>query len=53
MLWFAPEVLRGTCNVSQASDVYSYAIVIFEILSRMTPFEMDLDLLTTKGKTQI
>ncbi|CAG2217101.1 ANPRA [Mytilus edulis] len=47
-LWFAPEVLRGKCNVSQASDVYSYSIIMFEVLTRMAPFELDLDLLTVK-----
>ena len=48
-LWFAPEVLRGKCNVSQAADVYSYSIIMFEVLTRMAPFELDLDLLTVKG----
>ncbi|XP_076087705.1 atrial natriuretic peptide receptor 1-like [Mytilus galloprovincialis] len=47
-LWFAPEVLRGKCNVSQAADVYSYSIIMFEVLTRMAPFELDLDLLTVK-----
>ncbi|CAG2221750.1 ANPRB [Mytilus edulis] len=48
-LWFAPEVLRGKFNVSQAADVYSCSIIMFEVLTRMTPFELDLDLLTVKG----
>ncbi|XP_071149150.1 atrial natriuretic peptide receptor 1-like [Mytilus edulis] len=48
-LWFAPEVLRGKFDVSQAADVYSCSIIMFEVLTRMTPFELDLDLLTVKG----
>jgi serine/threonine protein kinase len=49
-LWFAPEVLRGKCKVSQPADIYSYSMIMFEILTRMAPFEMDQDLLTAKRK---
>jgi len=36
--WTAPEVLRGaTCN--EESDVYSYAMVLFEVICREIPFE--------------
>ena len=35
--WSAPEVFDG--KVSFASDVYSFAVVIFEILSRQLPFQ--------------
>ena len=49
-LWFAPEVLRGKCKVSQPADIYSFSMIMFEILTRMAPFEMDQDLLTAKRK---
>jgi serine/threonine protein kinase len=36
--WLAPEVLSGdNCNV--ASDVYSFAMVMWEILTRRLPWE--------------
>lgn len=35
--WAAPEVLRGA-DPSPASDVYSFGILMFELLSRQEPF---------------
>ena len=34
--WMAPEVLKGT--VSKASDVYSFAMVLYELLENKVPF---------------
>ena len=34
--WMAPEVLKGT--VSKASDVYSFAMVMYELLEHKVPF---------------
>lgn len=36
--WLAPEVLRGE-NFSQASDIYSLALVFHEILTRLIPYD--------------
>ncbi|VDI25585.1 Hypothetical predicted protein [Mytilus galloprovincialis] len=41
-IWFAPECLRGD-KVSQSSDVYSFAMIMFEILTRMSPFEEETE----------
>lgn len=35
--WLAPEVLRGDCS-TQASDVYSFGLVLWEMLYRAVPF---------------
>mmetsp|Transcript_65145 Transcript_65145/g.121434 ORF Transcript_65145/g.121434 Transcript_65145/m.121434 type:complete len:298 (-) Transcript_65145:108-1001(-) len=35
--WMAPEVMQG--NYNEKADVYSYAIVVFEICCREIPFE--------------
>eukprot|EP00730_Choanoeca_flexa_P005203 TRINITY_DN11901_c0_g6_i1.p1 TRINITY_DN11901_c0_g6~~TRINITY_DN11901_c0_g6_i1.p1 ORF type:complete len:479 (+),score=123.04 TRINITY_DN11901_c0_g6_i1:41-1438(+) len=43
ILWMAPEVLKGE-PVSPASDVYSAAIVLFEIVSRREPYDVDTDM---------
>lgn len=41
-LWVAPEVLRnGNVALSPASDVYSYAIIMQELLFREQPFFID------------
>lgn len=36
--WMAPEVFTGTCY-DEKVDVYSYAMILFEILCREIPFE--------------
>ena len=36
--WMAPEVISDLKR-SKMSDIYAYAIVVWEILHRMTPFE--------------
>ncbi len=38
-LWVAPEVLRSARKPSKASDVYSFGIVLWEILTRRTPYQ--------------
>ena len=39
MLWTAPELLESeTQYCSQKGDVYSYAIVLSEIITRMGPY---------------
>jgi serine/threonine protein kinase len=38
LLWSAPEVLDDERNYTKAADVYSYGIILLEILSRRIPF---------------
>ena len=38
LLWMAPEVMAGG-SVGEASDVYSFGMVLFELLARRLPFE--------------
>jgi len=45
-LWTAPELLRFTSrpiNGTQKADVYSFAIVIQEIMFRAAPYFIDVD----------
>ena len=37
--WMAPEILRSSEIVTEAADIYSFAVVMFEVLTRMPPFE--------------
>ena len=37
--WMAPEVLQSDANYSYKADVYSYAIVMWEIMAREPPFQ--------------
>lgn len=39
--WMAPEILRGE-KATTAADVYSFAIVMYELYSRKDPYEGDL-----------
>lgn len=44
-LWTAPELLRIGCNPlrgTQAGDVYSYGIILQEIISRNVPFYSEI-----------
>ena len=47
LLWTAPELLRKPDNVTlsegelQRADVYSFSIVLFEVLYRSYPFDTD------------
>ncbi|XP_055996628.1 atrial natriuretic peptide receptor 1-like isoform X2 [Ostrea edulis] len=50
-LWVAPELLRKQTPVSdvlemQNADVYSFGIILYEILSRKEPFEDDKEFLS-------
>jgi serine/threonine-protein kinase CTR1 len=38
-LWVAPEVLRAQKKPTKASDVFSFGIVLWEILTRRTPYQ--------------
>eukprot|EP00440_Ansanella_granifera_P062035 gb/GFBE01067253.1/.p1 GENE.gb/GFBE01067253.1/~~gb/GFBE01067253.1/.p1 ORF type:complete len:322 (+),score=41.97 gb/GFBE01067253.1/:1-966(+) len=37
-LWMAPEVLSG-CGYDERADVYSYGVVLYEIICRRLPFD--------------
>lgn len=39
LLWMAPEIMEGSSAYGKPSDVYSYAIVLWEILTRSLPWE--------------
>ncbi|XP_061177003.1 atrial natriuretic peptide receptor 1-like [Saccostrea echinata] len=50
-LWLAPEILRKFSSKReiwemQSADIYSFGIIMYEILSRKEPFEDDKDFLT-------
>ena len=53
--WMAPEVLGGHCYTEKV-DVYSFAIVMYEVLTRTIPFEetgldpMKIALAVAKGR---
>jgi hypothetical protein len=47
-LWMAPELLEGKRSYDNKVDVYSYGIVLFEILTQMLPwFELGKNLFLT------
>ena len=37
--WMAPEVMSNETNYTQKADVYSYGIVMWEIMAREPPFK--------------
>ena len=43
--WMAPEVLRGEATTT-SSDVYAFAIILYEVFSRKDPYPVDADLET-------
>merc|ERR1712060_699480 len=36
--WMAPEILVG-CNYNERVDIYSYAMVLYEVLCEVPPFD--------------
>jgi serine/threonine protein kinase len=44
LLWEAPEILRGETTYYTSADVYSYGIVLWELMARDLPYD---DLKTT------
>ncbi|EQC33745.1 TKL protein kinase [Saprolegnia diclina VS20] len=36
--WLAPEVLRGDCVQSEAADVYSFGMLLYELFTQKRPF---------------
>ena len=55
LLWTAPEILRDPQNnePSKESDIYSAAIVMYEILTRNEPFETERLDIGTEGKKRV
>jgi len=52
-LWTAPELLRMTTrpiNGTQKADVYSFAIVLQEIMFREAPYFMNMDATQCMGR---
>jgi serine/threonine protein kinase len=58
MLWIAPEILREItqvnetsfiCNGTRKGDVYSFAIIVQEILYRSGPFYIQTEVADLKG----
>jgi len=48
--WAAPEHLRTNCKtISQQGDIYSFGIILYEILTRNEPFGEELDMFTSEG----
>ena len=37
--WMAPEVLTEDTNYTYKADVYSYGVVLWEIMAREPPFK--------------
>mgnify|MGYP001806307142 CR=1 FL=1 len=44
LFWMAPEVVGGL-EYTRKSDVYSYAIIMWEVFTRLEPYYVSIDLL--------
>ena len=54
LLWQAPELLRGELlggGDSQKADIYSLGIVLYEVITRSSPYEDVREKLTVQGWT--
>ena len=52
MLWIAPEVLRNhpSHEISQAADVFSFAIISYEMCTRSEPYISEPWYISIAGK---
>ena len=41
LLWSAPEILNG-CTPSKAADVFSFGIILYEVIYEMKPYESNI-----------
>ena len=39
LLWMAPEMIKGGTKYGPAVDVYSYAIIMWELITRKNPWD--------------
>lgn len=38
LLWSAPEVIKETVVASQKADVYSFGVILYEVIGKQGPF---------------
>ena len=52
MLWIAPEILRNHSSreISQAADVFSFAIILYEMCTRCEPYISEPWYISLAGK---
>lgn len=41
-IWTAPEVLMGTDIISNRADIFSYGLVVYEMIALVPPFTLDI-----------
>jgi len=37
--WMAPEVIRGEDKIDEKADVYSFGVIVWEVLTEKIPYE--------------